>query len=84
VAGMNLGLLLRKAYGIGTPRGLQDLSIAVRFLVALIARIVSLENAQFLRLGVTAERSTTSYYQPHLCAHFGRSEITKQTSNPAC
>jgi transposase len=36
VAGMNLGLLLRSVYGIGTPRGLQDLSIMLDFLVALI------------------------------------------------
>ena len=48
VAGMNLGLLLRKAYGIGTPRGLQDLSITLRFLVALIVRAVSLENGIFI------------------------------------
>jgi hypothetical protein len=32
VAGMNLGLLLRSAYGIGTPRGLQGLSHALGFL----------------------------------------------------
>jgi transposase len=37
VAGMNLGLLLRSVYGIGTPRGLQGLSMTLHFLVALIA-----------------------------------------------
>jgi transposase len=36
VAGMNLGLLLRSVYGIGTPRGLQDLSMTLHFLVALM------------------------------------------------
>jgi len=36
VAGMNLGLLLRTMYGIGTPRGLQGLSFALRFLVAML------------------------------------------------
>src|SRR5271156_4113836 len=35
VAGMNLGLLLRNKYGIGTPRGLQGLSQTLAFLVAL-------------------------------------------------
>jgi len=32
VAGANLGLLLRNWYGIGTPRSLQELSVALRFL----------------------------------------------------
>jgi transposase len=50
VAGMNLGLLLRKAYGIGTPRGLQDLSVTLRFLVALMARVVILENRESIEL----------------------------------
>lgn len=36
VAGMNLGLLLRSVYGIGTPRGLQGLSYTLDFLIALI------------------------------------------------
>ena len=84
VAGMNLGLLLRKAYGIGTPRGLQDLSIALRFLVALVARAVSLVSPTIIGPGVTGERSGASFYHPHLCANFKRSEITKQTSNPGC
>ncbi len=84
VAGMNLGLLLRKAYGIGTPRGLQDLSIALRFLVALVARAVSLVSPTIIGPGVTGEGSGASFYHPHLCANFKRSEITKQTSNPGC
>jgi transposase len=37
VAGMNLGLLLRKRYGVGTPRSLQGLSIALTFLIAILA-----------------------------------------------
>jgi transposase len=40
VAGMNLGLLLRNTYGIGTPRGLQGLSRMLDFLIALIAQVV--------------------------------------------
>jgi transposase len=38
VAGMNLGLLLRSVYGVGTPRSLQGLSLLLRFFVALVAR----------------------------------------------
>ena len=38
VAGMNLGLLLRSVYGVGTPRSLQGLSFMLRFFVALVAR----------------------------------------------
>jgi transposase len=41
VAGMNLGLLLRNTYGIGTPRGLQGLSRMLDFLIALIAQAVN-------------------------------------------
>lgn len=44
VAGMNLGLLLRSMYGIGTPRGLQGLSITLHFLAALIAQAANIEN----------------------------------------
>jgi transposase len=41
VAGMNLGLLLRNVYGVGTPRSLQGLSLTLRFLVAMIARAIT-------------------------------------------
>ena len=39
VAGMNLGLLLRKVYGVGTPRSLQGLSFALDILIAILAII---------------------------------------------
>jgi len=84
VAGMNLGLLLRSVYGIGTPRGLQDLSVTLRFLAALIAREAILENLQFVAAEVTSESLVTSLYRPHLCANFRRPEIPKQTSTPDC
>ncbi len=48
VAAMNLGLLLRNTYGIGTPRGLQGLSITLHFLVALIAQAISSEPREVL------------------------------------
>ena len=37
VAGANLGLLLRNRYGIGTPRGLQGLSLTFHLFLVLIA-----------------------------------------------
>lgn len=37
VAGANLGLLLRNLYGLGTPRGLQGLSVTFYFVVLLLA-----------------------------------------------
>ena len=37
VAGANLGLLLRNQYGIGTPRGLQGLSVTLHFFFVLVA-----------------------------------------------
>lgn len=46
VAGMNLGLLLRNLYGIGTPRGLQGLSFALRFLVAILAGGIHAERSR--------------------------------------
>ena len=43
VAGMNLGLLLRNRYGIGTPRGLQDLLFALNFWIAILGCAAYLE-----------------------------------------
>lgn len=57
VAGMNLGLMLRNIYGIGTPRGLQGLSIP-HFLAVLIAQTVSSEDCRIVvvgAVGVTTE-----------------------------
>jgi transposase len=84
VAGMNFGLLLRSAYGIGTPRGLQGLSHALHFLVALIAQAVILENSQFTGDGVTAERLISPLYRLLLCAQLRCPEIQKQTSTSDC
>jgi transposase len=82
VAGMNLGLLLRNKYGIGTPRGLQGLSHTLDFLVALIAQAVMSKTLNITEAGVTTKRSVSPQHQSLLCAHFKRSEIQKQTSTP--
>lgn len=84
VAGMNLGLLLRKAYGIGTPRGLQGLSVTLRFLVALMARVVILENQESVELRVTVGRVVASSYHPSPCAHSKHSKIKKRTLTTGC
>jgi len=84
VAGMNLGLLLRNAYGIGTPRSLQGLSFSLRFFVAMVARAFNSENFQLIVAGVTCRAVVPPYYHPRLCAHFSPSEIQKPTSTPGC
>jgi transposase len=84
VAGMNLGLLLRKVYGIGTPRGLQGLSLTLNFLVALIVEAVRSENSESNAAGVTSKRFVASRYQLLSCAYFRRCEIRKQSSTPGC
>jgi len=84
VAGMNLGLLLRSVYGVGTPRGLQDISYLLDSLVALIALGVISENSQILGGGVTADHHVASQYHPFLCAHFRRAKFKTQTSTPGC
>jgi hypothetical protein len=65
-AGMNLGLLLRSVYGIGTPRGLQGLSYTIDFLVALIALAVISENSRVSEGGVTADLLVAPQYHPLL------------------
>jgi transposase len=84
VAGMNLGLLLRSVYGIGTPRGLQGLSYTLDFLMALIALAVISENSQIPESGVTADHLVAPDYHPLLCAHFRRPTSKNQTSTPGC
>jgi transposase len=84
VAGMNLGLLLRNKYGIGTPRGLQGLSHTLDFLVTLIAQAIGLEGSNISEAGVTQEHSVSPQYQPLFCAYFKPSEIQKRTSTPGC
>jgi transposase len=49
VAGMNLGLLLRTKYGVGTPRSLQGLSFMLRFSIAMVEWAFNSENFQFHR-----------------------------------
>ena len=84
VAGMNLGLLLRNTYGIGTPRGLQGLSLALDIFLVLIAQAVGSESPQSAGAGVTSEHFLPPHYHPHFCRHSSHPEIQKSTSTPDC
>ena len=75
VAGMNLGLLLRSAYGIGTPRGLQGLSRMLDFLLVLISQALISEIQRLSPSGVTLKACVTPVCHPFPCAHVRRSEI---------
>lgn len=78
VAGMNLGLLLRTVYGIGTPRGLQGLSLTLHFLVVLIAQAESAKNSQSIDGEVTTGTLVAPFYHPHFRANFGYPVIQTQ------
>jgi hypothetical protein len=80
VAGANLGLLLRNLYSLGTPRGLQGLSVTFDFLVLLLASALEFENPRSIEAGVTYRHNVTPYYHSTPCSHFRCSEIQKRTS----
>ena len=68
VAGMNLGLLLRSVYGVGTPRSLQGLSFTLRFFVAIVAR--ALNSEKLAEAGVTSLGNVPPFYHPALLRSF--------------
>jgi transposase len=84
VAGANLGLLLRNLYGIGTPRGLQGLSLTLHFWAVLVACALESEKQRLIGAGVTCRHSVPPYYHPNFCSHFRHSEIQKRTLTPDC
>jgi transposase len=84
VAGMNLGLLLRTLYGVGTPRSLQGLSFTLHFLLAIVACAVRAEELPFRGVGVTWQGVVSPSYHPPICSHFSRAETQKRTSTPGC
>ena len=51
-AGQNLGVLMRKLFGIGTPRGLQGGSAAATACAALLAGMARLTGAGVTCLGI--------------------------------
>jgi len=66
VAGMNLGLLLRTLYGVGTPRSLQGLSSALHFFVVMIACAIYSEKSRLIGARVTCQEMAPPYYHPAL------------------
>ena len=84
VAGANLGLLLRNLYGLGTPRGLQGLSVMLHYFVLLVARTLESDNPPSIEVAVTCRHSVPPYHHPALCSHPRSSEIQKRTSTPDC
>jgi transposase len=84
VAGANLGLLLRNQYGIGTPRGLQGLSLTLHFLAVLIACALESEKLRSIGAGVTYRHLVPPYYHPAPCFHLSHSESQNQISTPGC
>jgi len=84
VAGANLGLLLRNRYGIGTPRGLQGLSLMLHFLAVLVACALESEKPHSIGAGVTCRHNVPPNYHPALCPHLSHSEIHRRISTPGC
>jgi hypothetical protein len=83
--GLNLGLLMRSQYGVGTPRGLQQGGFAYIFLCLLIFRYrlfsTSLENSV---VAVTPASDETPIHQPYLCRHRSAGVLNQLTSASDC
>lgn len=84
VAGANLGLLLRSLHGIGTPRGLQGLSLTLHFFAVLAACALESEKLRSMEEKVTCRHNVPSYSHPARCSPFRRSEIKNRNSTPGC
>ena len=84
VAGANLGLLLRNLYGLGTPRGLQGLSVTLHFLVLLITCALESETRDRIGMGVTYSHKMPPNYHPAFCPPFIDSEGQSRILTPGC
>ena len=84
VAGMNLGLLLRSQYGIGTPRGLQDLSITLHFLTALIAQAAIIDFLPNLSGASNGRQTCNASLSSSAVPEFRVSQNRQSTSTPGC
>jgi hypothetical protein len=73
--GLNLGLLMRKLYGVGTPRGLQNGGFDQVFAFLLLGGPYSMmDSEEIATLQVTSRQDETSichtFSCPHICAWF--------------
>jgi transposase len=65
---LNLGLLMRKLYGIGTPRGLQNGGFDPMFIfLLLLDSYLTIDSEEIATLEVTSGQDETSMYPPALC-----------------
>jgi transposase len=83
-AGANLGLLLRSRHGIGTPRGLQGLSLTLHFLALLVNYALEPENPRSIGIGVTYRHNVPPDYHSARCSIFHNSERQSQILTPGC
>lgn len=84
VAGANLGLLLRSLYGTGTPRSLQGLPVALRFLFVLMHECVRLKNGWTERQTVTWWFVVSSSHHLAVCLHATALRNGKLSSTTGC
>jgi transposase len=84
VAGANLGLLLRSLYGIGTPRGLQGLSVTLHFLFCWLPEFWNPKIRELFEAGVTCWYQVTPNYHPALCSAFNDPEVQGRILTPGC
>jgi transposase len=67
--GLNLGLLMRKLYGVGTPRGLQNGGFAYVFaLLLMLDSYLMIDSDEIATPEVTSGQDETSISHPILCA----------------
>ena len=66
--GLNLGLLMRNLYGVGTPRGLQSGSLEYVFaLLLMLDSYLIIDSGQIPTQEVTSWQDETSVYHPASC-----------------
>jgi transposase len=83
--GLNLGLLMRSQYGVGTPRGLQQTGLAYILVIAALLRY-RLSTTAFAAALVHATPAAveTPIHQPHLCRHRSAQTLNQLTSTSGC
>jgi transposase len=71
---LNLGLLMRKLYGVGTPRGLQNGGFHVFAFLLMLDPYLMMDSEEIATLQLTSGQDETSTYHPvscpHICAWF--------------
>ena len=73
---LNLGLLMRTLYGVGTPRGLQDGGFQPVFvLLLMLDSYLMTDRDQTGRVDVTSGQDETSIYLPALCPHMPHTSV---------